>query len=257
VLREGDVPRCRVAPAAPPADPDYDLVLYRYEWAVNGAPVRAGTFAGTADAVRRDAVLAGDTLSCTVTPTDGNADGPPVVLSARILGDTPLSPASTCTPHEGQAPLAVAFQGSVEGGVPPYELLWEFGDGTASSEPGPSHLYALPGTYQAHLTATDAVGEAATAPPLPVEVSPVPPAVYSATPLSSPFRLRLDGANFQEGIRAEVGGAPWPEAARKSETRLVLKGGRALKEALPRGVPVDITLTNPDGGSATVTYVRP
>jgi hypothetical protein len=36
-------------------------------------------------------------------------------------------------------------------------MLWDFGDGTLSSELNPTHLYALPGVYDVSLTATDSV----------------------------------------------------------------------------------------------------
>lgn len=81
-----DVVFCRVTSGLLLNDPDYDIVRYHYLWKVNGATVRDITHAGRADAVPHDTATAGQTLSCTVTPTDGRADGAPVTVQAVIPG---------------------------------------------------------------------------------------------------------------------------------------------------------------------------
>lgn len=65
-------------------DPDYDLMRYRYQWSVNGSPVRDVTSAAHADAVPHGVAQPGDTLSCTATPFDGALYGPPVTLQVPI-----------------------------------------------------------------------------------------------------------------------------------------------------------------------------
>ncbi len=72
-----DVPFCRVTPwAVHRADPDYDVVRYRYVWRVNGAVVRDVVSAGLGDALPKGSVQDEDTVTCTVTPNDGQVDGP-------------------------------------------------------------------------------------------------------------------------------------------------------------------------------------
>ncbi|WP_274428173.1 PKD domain-containing protein [Desulfosarcina sp. BuS5] len=61
----------------------------------------------------------------------------------------------------GAANEAVYFAGSgsdsdVDGSIVSY--LWNFGDGTTSSEQNPSHVYTAPDTYNVTLTVTDNEG---------------------------------------------------------------------------------------------------
>ena len=44
------------------------------------------------------------------------------------------------------------------GGTPPYMYLWDFGDGTTSTAPNPSHLYVMCGIYNVSLIVVDANG---------------------------------------------------------------------------------------------------
>lgn len=45
------------------------------------------------------------------------------------------------------------------GGEPPLEFLWDFGDGTTSTEKEAAHQYAQPGTYEVSLTTRNGAGE--------------------------------------------------------------------------------------------------
>src|SRR5262249_9143994 len=67
-------------------DPDYDLMRYRYQWSVDGVPIRDVTSAAHADAVPRGVALPGGVLSCTATPFDGALYGPPVTVQVAIPG---------------------------------------------------------------------------------------------------------------------------------------------------------------------------
>lgn len=70
-LRAGDVPVCRVT-GDTLADPDYDVLSYRYLWQVNGVTVRDATTAARTDALARNLVRAHDAVSCAVTASDGS-----------------------------------------------------------------------------------------------------------------------------------------------------------------------------------------
>ena len=63
------------------------------------------------------------------------------------------------TPTSGPAPLDVSFDGrrSSDPDGDPLSYSWNFGDGTTSSAPAPSHRYPL-GTYTARLTVSDGRG---------------------------------------------------------------------------------------------------
>jgi len=59
----------------------------------------------------------------------------------------------------GTAPLDVEFEGSVDGGTPPYDWTWTFDDGSKTSD-GPSvrRTYDEPGSYEVRAEVTDAEG---------------------------------------------------------------------------------------------------
>ena len=62
----------------------------------------------------------------------------------------PPAASFTPTPTSGEAPLIVSFSDTSTGEVE--TLLWEFGDGTTSTEPNPVHLYEEPGSYNVTLS---------------------------------------------------------------------------------------------------------
>lgn len=79
-----DVLFCRITSSTLLLDPDYDLPRFRYLWQVNGVTVRDVISAGLADAIPRNSASAGDTVTCTITPSDGTLNGPSTVVSASV-----------------------------------------------------------------------------------------------------------------------------------------------------------------------------
>lgn len=79
---------------------------------------------------------------------------------ARAL-DPSVNAQFTTGPLSGGAPLKVHFTNSVSG--IPVGWKWNFGDGTMSAEPNPTHIYSFPGTYAASLTVTGRLGNVSTA----------------------------------------------------------------------------------------------
>lgn len=64
----------------------------------------------------------------------------------------------------GQGHQTIDFFGTAQGGTPPYEYNWSFGDGTSLSEiQDPAHTYTAPGGFVVNLTVTDAAGQIARA----------------------------------------------------------------------------------------------
>lgn len=76
-----DVLVCRVGGALAPADPDYDLTFYRYDWRIGGTSVRTTTSAARSDLLPRATASATDTVTCIVTPSDGALDAPPATAT--------------------------------------------------------------------------------------------------------------------------------------------------------------------------------
>lgn len=86
-LMAGEVPVCRTSEPSLLPDPDYDVVRYRYEWRVNGTLVRDVTTAAQSDALGRQFVTASSQISCSVTPSDGQASAQTVTaFSAPVTG---------------------------------------------------------------------------------------------------------------------------------------------------------------------------
>ncbi len=95
---------------------------------------------------------------------------------------------------------------------------------------------------------------------------PFPPIVDSVKAKSgdgAPFRLVIKGSNFKEyfpeAIQVSIGADffPWTDIRVKSETTLIVTGGRQLKALFPKGVPTQIVIFNGgDGGSAVTSFTR-
>jgi glucose/arabinose dehydrogenase len=87
-------------------------------------------------------------------------------LRYTSASSTPVAVASA-TPTSGVSPLTVNFSsaGSNDPGGSPLKYFWEFGDGTTSDAPNPSHTYspATTKTFTAKLTVTNDQGSSASA----------------------------------------------------------------------------------------------
>ncbi|ESU24964.1 hypothetical protein FEDK69T_05230 [Flavobacterium enshiense DK69] len=62
---------------------------------------------------------------------------------------------TVCNPGN-QSTVTVPFNNETSGGIAPYSYLWNFGDGTTSTQENPTHAFAYPGgPYTVTLTVTD------------------------------------------------------------------------------------------------------
>ena len=82
--KAGAVPFCAIKHPLTAQDPVYDVLSYEYVWKVNGEVVRRATSAMHSDALAVDQFQKGDTLECTVTPTDGDLEAPNKPVSAKV-----------------------------------------------------------------------------------------------------------------------------------------------------------------------------
>lgn len=74
----------------------------------------------------------------------------------------------------GQGHQTIDFFGTAQGGAPPYEYNWTFGDGTnISRTQDPAHTYSAPGGFVVNLTVRDGAGQVARANVTPVWVMPL------------------------------------------------------------------------------------
>lgn len=87
---------------------------------------------------------------------------------------------------------------------------------------------------------------------------PTPPTVTSVVGLKRPFRVRIDGAGFQDGVRVFIGAdtAAWTPAVVLGDGAIDLGGGKSLKLRFPKRQTVELRIVNPDGGEATASFTR-
>ncbi len=125
----------------------------------------------------------------------------------------------------------------------PYSLTWD--------------TRGLNGSYSLTAKAYDSLGRSnATETAVVITISN-PTADGRVVARSDPFRLQVFGNFFQRGCTVYINNLPAPATVVKSSTMIVAKGGPALKALVPKGVPVIISVTNPDGGiSLGSTFLR-
>jgi PKD repeat protein len=74
----------------------------------------------------------------------------------------PLTAVITSSDTEGVAPATFDFEGDVAGGLEPYTINWDFGDGSSEeSDDDVEHTFDVAGTYNVDLTVTDSSGRTA------------------------------------------------------------------------------------------------
>ncbi|HXW98306.1 MAG TPA: PKD domain-containing protein, partial [Methanomicrobiales archaeon] len=73
-----------------------------------------------------------------------------------VKGEKPPEAMFSAWPQQGTAPLTVAFRDLSRGN--PVTRAWDFGDGSTSTDPNPTHTYLTPGKYTVTLTVTNGAG---------------------------------------------------------------------------------------------------
>ncbi len=125
---------------------------------------------------------------CSCQSSDGSTTLPPVV--ANFSG----------TPTIGIAPLNVTFTNASTGTDTTTTYLWEFGDGSTSTEKDPPpHVYNAIQSYNVKLTVTGPAGTSVEDRPGYVAVVAPVAADFTATPLSGPVPLDVTFADTSSG----------------------------------------------------------
>lgn len=118
-----------------------------------------------------------------------------------IMMQVRLSPnvkAQFNTPAFGCAPYTAAFENTSLGGT---DFIWDFGDGSTSTQTDPVHLYTTPGTYQVRLIATDTVScnKTDTSAYFTITVSPNPTSSFSYSPNPTEANTPVNFENLSSG----------------------------------------------------------
>jgi hypothetical protein len=130
---------------------------------------RAGRRVELSDRPRPTLAIIGLLALVLLLPVPSGPTGhvPPVTLPFVQVSSTALSANATSSDEGGhwncgQGTETMAFFGRAIGGMPPYQYLWDFGDGAPrSSSQNPAHTYTSIGNFEATLTITDVLNASA------------------------------------------------------------------------------------------------
>ena len=96
------------------------------------------------------------------------------------VGPAPLSTSFTKTPSSPIVNTLVTFTASTSGGMSPYAISWNFGDGATGTGSSVTHTYTAANTFSVTETATDSTSHTATSSQT-ILVQPIPPLTTSFT----------------------------------------------------------------------------
>ncbi len=154
--------------------PTYTNQSFLWDFGDGSAKVRSGiapvihTFPSTGTYIIT--LIVDDTVFCNAPDT--------AIKNLRI---SPNVKAIFITPNRGCVPYDAQFKNNSLGGT---DWLWEFGDGTFSTDFEPTHTYSATGTYNVRLIATDTstCNKIDTSAYFAITVFPIPTANFSWTP---------------------------------------------------------------------------
>ncbi|MCI4334953.1 MAG: PKD domain-containing protein [Thermoplasmata archaeon] len=222
---------------------EYHAGVWR-ELSPPASPIAASGVAMTFDDRDAYSVMLGDGL---------NGLGQGAVWALEFTGLPRVN--ASAIPAIGVAPLTVSFSATIGGGLPPYQLVWSFGDGAHSSALHPSHQYAAPGTYNATLGVVDALGVSNRS-NLSIEVFGLPMLAPTATPSAAVVPATID---FVAG--ATSGDLPYRYAWSFGDGTSSNASSPSHTYVLPGRLTVNLTVTDGQGSQATasvlVTLVLP
>ena len=203
-------------------------------------PTATATFTETATVIPLSTVTATPTPTATQTPTDTTTAVPPTATFTETPTSTSVPPTATFTETPTTTavpPTATLTETPTNTPIPPpvanftavvlpdnslsvqftnlstgeglSSFSWDFGDGTASFETNPIHVYAAGGTYAVTLTATGAGGNNSIS-----QVVTVAAPTATTVPVQSSFTFSIDPANplsvqFTNMSTGPVAGFQW------------------------------------------------
>ncbi|HQW83725.1 MAG TPA: PKD domain-containing protein [Ferruginibacter sp.] len=154
--------------------PNYTNKTFTWDFGDGSAKVQTGfvpvihTFPSTGSYIVT--LIADDTTFCNSPDT-----------AVKTLRISPNVKAAFATPDKGCVPYTATFDNLSLGGT---DFIWDFGDGTFSTDFEPTHVYSQTGTYNVRLIAIDTstCNKVDTAAYFTIVVHPIPTANFSWTP---------------------------------------------------------------------------
>lgn len=129
--------------------------------------------------------LQNGTYNVTLIVTNGNGCTD-TVTQYKYINIVPADIKINNLPVKGCAPVVFSPSYTVKSIVPITNYLWNFGDGTSSTDTNPVHIYSTPGVYSVSLVYTTADGCTGTINyPNAVQAGQKPSAAFSATPTNT------------------------------------------------------------------------
>jgi PKD repeat protein len=104
-----------------------------------------------------------------------------------VVTNPPVADFFTNT-QSGSAPLLVSFSDRSRGSLP-LNYIWDFGDGSTSSEQNPTHAYTGNGRYTVSLTVTNKYGTDKKTVPAFISIGDIPAASFFAAPVQGTIPL--------------------------------------------------------------------
>jgi len=141
----------------------------------------------------------------------------------------------------------------------PISYVWDFGDGTAHGTiRAPTHTYTTEGAFHWAVTASGNGQTTSQAGNITVSPASLPaPTVTSVRQQANPFRIRIDGTDFVNGLNVFIGSdtVAWLGVQFVSARRISLNGD-GLATKFPLGQTISIRIVNPDGQSVSTSFRR-
>jgi len=125
---------------------------YKYTWNFNDGTKGTGQTA-------THVIPAGYDYNVTLTVADSQTKTVSVTNNVSVNPPPPLTASFTWIPLSPAVGNTVTFTATISGGVTPYNMTWNFGDGTTGIGLSPAHTYTANGVYYVTMNAADNIGE--------------------------------------------------------------------------------------------------
>jgi gliding motility-associated-like protein len=122
-----------------------------YQWSVTGGIIASGN--GTSAIAVQWIAPGNNIITLTATNIITGCDN---TFSIPVLAGALTPPVISAASLNGCAPVSMNFTGNTISSF--YNYSWNFGDGTTTNAPNPTHNYFNPGTYNIQLIATNNTG---------------------------------------------------------------------------------------------------